>query len=94
MKSPSGREEAEYRAVVAWVRAGALSPLESDRLVRVTPLLQHAKLVFDNERDAAAWFSMPNQALRGETPLSWLGTDAGVHQVDDVLTRLEFGVYA
>ena len=94
MKSPSGREQAEYRAVVAWVRAGALSPLESDRLVRVSRVLQRAKLVFDNERDAVAWFSMPNQALGGETPLSWLDTDARVHQVDDVLKRLEFGVYA
>ena len=26
--------------------------------------------------------------------LSLMDTDAGVHQVDDVLTRIEFGVYA
>ena len=135
MSSPNSGNEADYRTVVARVRAGVpvadavelmqswsipvakfagvlgvserkwsrvraarpddlLSPVESDRLVRVTRVLLHAKSVFDHERDAVAWFSMPNAALGGETPLSWLDTDAGVHQVDDVLTRLEFGVYA
>ena len=42
---------------------------------------------------AVRWFATPNPALSGETPLSLLDTDAGVRQVDDVLTRIEFGVY-
>ena len=37
---------------------------------------------------------LSNHALSGETPLSQMDTDAGVHQVDDVLTRIEYGVYA
>ena len=71
-----------------------LSPVESDRLLRASQVFDHARAVFDNDRDAVAWCSKPNHALSGETPLSLMDTDAGVHQVDDVLTRIEFGVYA
>ena len=83
-----------------WSRAraagpdGLLSPVESDRLLRARQVFDHARAVFDNDQDAVAWFSMPNHALSGDTPLSLMDTDAGVHQVDDVLTRIEFGVYA
>ena len=83
-----------------WSRAraggpdGLLSPVASDRLLRAGRVFDHARAVFDNDRDAVAWFSMPNHALSGEAPLSLMDTDAGVRQVDDVLTRIEFGVYA
>ena len=83
-----------------WSRAragrpdGLLSPVQSDRLLRVSQVLDHASAVFDDDQDAVAWFSMTNHALSGETPLSLMDTDAGVRQVDDVLTRVEFGVFA
>ncbi len=79
-------------------RAGALdmllSPTESDRLYRTRRLFEHARTVFDNETAARTWLSTPNTALSDESPLSLLDTDAGVRLVDEVLTRLEFGVYA
>ena len=83
-----------------WSRAragrgeGLLSPVQSDRLLRASQVLDHARAVFDNDQDAVAWFSIPNHALSGETPLSLMDTDAGVRHVDDVLTRIEFGVFA
>ena len=79
-------------------RAGALdmrlSPTESDRLYRTRRLFEHARTVFDNEAAARTWLSTSNTALSDESPLSLLDTDAGVRLVDEVLTRLEFGVYA
>ena len=71
-----------------------LSPVASDRLMRVVQIFDHAKTIFDNQGNAVEWFVTSNPALSGEAPLSLLDTDAGVHEVDDVLTRLEFGVYA
>ena len=71
-----------------------LSPVASDRLMRVVQVFDHAKTIFDNQGNAVEWFVTSNPALSGEAPLSLLDTDAGVHEVDDVLTRLEFGVYA
>ena len=87
MTSPNAGDEADYRTFA--VRVLAAVPVAD-----AVELLRHAKSVFDNERDAVAWFSIPNVALGGETPLSSLDTDGGARRVDAVLTRLEFGVYA
>lgn len=80
------------------LRAGGLrallSPAASDRLLRARCALDHARAVFDDERDTVAWMSAPNDALSGESPLSLLDTDAGVRLVEEVLTRIEFGVYS
>ncbi|MFK7956807.1 MAG: antitoxin Xre/MbcA/ParS toxin-binding domain-containing protein [Lysobacterales bacterium] len=70
-----------------------LSAVESDRLLRVREVLEHAVEVFDRDEDAITWLSTPLQALSGDTPLSLLDTDAGIRAVDAVLTRLEFGVF-
>lgn len=70
-----------------------LSPVESDRLMRVSQVFEHAKTIFDSDRDAVAWFTISNPVLSGESPLALLDTDAGVRTVDEVLTRIEFGVY-
>ncbi|MCY4025667.1 MAG: DUF2384 domain-containing protein [Acidobacteria bacterium] len=84
----------------AWSRARRERPdlllpqRESDRLVVIRRVFDHAGSVFDDQRDAVAWLSTANDALSGATPLSLMGTDAGAQSVDDVLTRLEFGVYA
>ncbi len=71
-----------------------LGPVESDRLLRLRKVFDHAESVFDSHEDAVAWFSIPNRSLSGDTPLSLMDTDAGVHEVDAVLTRLEFGVFS
>lgn len=89
-----GVSEDEWRQAQVARAERVLSPVESDRLVRVTQVLEHARAVFDSEQEAAAWLAMPNPSLSGTSPMAWLDTDAGVHCVDDVLTRLEFGVYA
>ena len=70
-----------------------LSPVESDRLMRVSQVFEHAKMIFASDRDAVEWFTISNPALSGELPLALLDTDAGVRTVDEVLTRIEFGVY-
>jgi len=70
-----------------------LSSVETDRLLRVRDVLDHAFEVFDTDEDAITWLSTPLRSLSGDTPLSLLDTDAGVRAVDAVLTRLEFGVF-
>lgn len=72
---------------------GLLGTVESDRLLRVHAVLQHAEAVFDTQADAVAWLGLANLALSNDAPLSLLDTDAGVHAVDDLLSRLEFGVF-
>lgn len=70
-----------------------LSGDESDRLYRLSRIMAHALDVFGDLAKAAAWMRRGNRALNGETPLSLLNTDIGARQVDDVLGRIEHGVF-
>lgn len=71
-----------------------LAATDPNRLPRTRRLFEHARAVFDDDEAAGDWLSTPNPALSGHSPLSLLATDAGARRVDDVLTRLEFGVFA
>lgn len=71
-----------------------LSPVQSDRLFRLARIVGHAESVFDTLDVALDWLKSPNRALAGSIPLSLLDTDAGTLQVDEILTRIEYGVYS
>ncbi len=75
-------------------RAGLLAPDEGDRVWRVAALFDRAAQVLGGEEDAAAWFVDPNLALGDEAPLALADTDPGARAVDDLLGRIEYGVYS
>lgn len=70
-----------------------LNPVQSDRLLRYASIAARAEDVFEDEQKARNWLRRPNQALAGEIPLNLLDTETGAQQVDDVLSRIEYGVY-
>ncbi|MGH9845548.1 MAG: antitoxin Xre/MbcA/ParS toxin-binding domain-containing protein [Blastocatellia bacterium] len=45
-------------------------------------------------RKASLWLQEPNRALGLQTPLSLLDTDEGARRVEDVLIRIEHGVFS
>lgn len=71
-----------------------LSPVQSDRLLRYARIAARAEEVFEDALKARDWLKRPIAALAGEVPLNLLDTEAGVEQVDDILTRIEYGVYS
>lgn len=71
-----------------------LRPDESDRIYRLARILARAEEVLGDQAKAARWFSRPNRALGGDSPLSLLDTDAGTQEVEAVLGRIEDGVYS
>jgi putative toxin-antitoxin system antitoxin component (TIGR02293 family) len=71
-----------------------LSPDESDRLARVANILKRAQKVFGNTEKARDWMNTPLSAFEGETPLQRADTSIGANQVDDVLGRIDYGVYS
>ena len=75
-------------------RAGALAPDESEHVLRLAALLERATQVFGDESDAADWLRTTNLALDGVTPLALADTELGAREVDDLLGRLEHGVYS
>jgi putative toxin-antitoxin system antitoxin component (TIGR02293 family) len=75
-------------------RSGVLTMAESEHVLRVAALLDLATRVFDDEADAAAWLSTPNLALGHVTPLALADTEIGAREVEDLLGRIEYGVYS
>jgi len=72
------------------------TPLEgdvADRVLRVARISAEAERVLGNEDRASAWLSASHPVL-GDTPLSLLSTDAGAREVEDELTRIEWGDFA
>ncbi len=75
-------------------RERRLSADESDRLYRLARIAARASEVLGDEDKASSWLHRPNRALAGESPVSLLDTDLGARQVEDVLGRIEYGVYS
>ncbi len=72
-----------------------LSPSESDRLVSVSRLLTLAVRLFENDKEKAfRWFRNPNRALGNLTPLEMAATETGSREVEDLIGRLEHGVFS
>jgi putative toxin-antitoxin system antitoxin component (TIGR02293 family) len=70
-----------------------LSPNESDRLFRLVRIATQAAEVLGEEK-GKRWLHTANRALGGVTPLELLDTDLGARQVEEVLGRIEHGVYS
>lgn len=67
---------------------------ESDRLFRLVRVASQASEVLGGEGKAGRWLHTPNRALGGKPPLELLDTDLGSRQVEEVLGRIEHGVYS
>ncbi len=75
-------------------KSGRLSADESDRLLRLARVVARAEEVFGSQERAGGWLRGPVRALGGVRPLDLLDTDLGAQQVDQVLGRIEHGVYS
>lgn len=66
----------------------------SDRLIRFARLFRLAVDLYDgNEAAARRWLTTPARALGGQTPLDFADTEAGAREVENLIGRLEYGVY-
>ena len=73
---------------------GRLSPLESEKLVRLASLFDKAAEVFgDDENLAAQWFKTPARGLAGKTPMEMAETEIGAREVHALLVRIGHGIF-
>ena len=73
---------------------GLLSLSESERLWELSRLFYRAVDVLESEPSAVHWFKNPIQALGWATPLAYARTAVGLRELDNVLGRIEHGVYS
>lgn len=72
-----------------------LSAWESDRLVSVSRLLTQAIELFEGDREKAfRWFVQANRTLGNRSPLEMAATETGAREVENVIGRLEHGVFS
>lgn len=71
-----------------------LGTAESDRVVRFARLLGKAIKVFGNEEDARQWLNSQQFGLGGAVPLDYAKTEVGAREVENLLGRIEYGVYS
>jgi len=71
-----------------------LSPQESDRVVRFWRLLQHATKVFGDVARARQWLKFPQRGLGAAVPLDYASTEVGAREVENLLGRIDYGVYS
>jgi putative toxin-antitoxin system antitoxin component (TIGR02293 family) len=74
--------------------SGRLDPAESDRVVRFARLMGKAVEVLESDDSARQWLTSPQFGLGGAVPLDYADTEAGAREVEDLLGRIEHGVYS
>lgn len=77
----------------AKARQARLSPAQGDRLYRLARIVALAEEVLENEERARRWLREPQRGLGGRLPLNLLRTEAGAREVEDLLGRIEHGVF-
>lgn len=73
---------------------GRLGPEESDRVLRFARLMGKAVEVMEGEDAARRWLNSPQVGLGGAVPLDYAETEVGAREVEDLLGRIEYGVYS
>ena len=74
--------------------SGRLDTSESDRVVRFARLMGKAVGVFESEENARKWLNSPQIGLGGAVPLEYADTELGAREVEDLMGRIDHGVYS
>lgn len=73
---------------------GRLDSAESDRVVRFAKLVGKAVQVMESPENARKWLAAPQVGLGGAIPLEYAETEIGAREVENLLGRIEYGVYS
>jgi putative toxin-antitoxin system antitoxin component (TIGR02293 family) len=74
--------------------AKLLSQEQSGRTWKFAEILARATEVFGSQQEAEEWLERPAIGLEQRRPIDLLATPAGVELVEDLLVRIDYGVYA
>jgi putative toxin-antitoxin system antitoxin component (TIGR02293 family) len=73
---------------------GKIDKDESEKLVRYQRLLKKAEDVFGGGDSAREWLTNPQTGLGNAVPLDFAKTEIGAREVENLLGRIEYGVYS
>jgi putative toxin-antitoxin system antitoxin component (TIGR02293 family) len=74
--------------------AGRLAPDESERLLRLSAIFEKAVALFEGDVPSAMnWLTTPKRALGHHTPWAYSRFEPGAREVENLIGRLEHGVF-
>ena len=73
---------------------GKIDREESEKLVRYQRLLKKAEDVFGDAKAAREWLTNRQAGLGNAVPLEFAKTEIGAREVENLLGRIEYGVYS
>ncbi|MFZ3373975.1 MAG: antitoxin Xre/MbcA/ParS toxin-binding domain-containing protein [Chthoniobacterales bacterium] len=73
---------------------GKIDKEESEKLVRYQRLLKKAEGVFGDAKAARQWLTNKQAGLGDAVPLEFAKTEIGAREVENLLGRIEYGVYS
>lgn len=71
-----------------------LKVAEGERATRLMRLFNRAKDVFVTDENTRGWFNAKILALGWKTPLEYAQTEPGAREVENIIGRIEHGVYS
>ena len=74
--------------------SGSFNKVESERLLLLKALAAHGLRVFEDQGKFNRWLRRSLEILEGQSPLQLLDTATGFQVVDQILGRIEYGVYS
>lgn len=98
--------DASQKELAAWLsipsttlsrrkKTGKLKADESDRAVRYARIRDMAVDLMQGDKDAAiSWLRTPKDILGGESPLEHATTEIGARDVEDLMGRIQHGVFS
>lgn len=66
----------------------------SSHVIEIAKVTEHAFAVFGNEDNVKRWLNAPNRALNNHKPIDLFYIPTGLKMVNDILGRIEEGVYS
>ena len=73
---------------------GRLKVPEGERAVRLMRLFERARQVFGSYENTRSWFNSKLLALGRKTPLEYAQTEPGAREVENIIGRIEHGVFS
>lgn len=73
---------------------GQLSSLQSDRVYRLARVFGLATDVFEDQGAAREWLLSAQVGLGNRIPIELMQSEAGAREVEDLLLRIEYGVFS
>src|SRR6266550_2768312 len=73
---------------------GKIDREASEKLVRYQSLLKKAEEVFGDAENAREWLTHPQRGLGNAVPLELAKSELGAGEVENLLGRIEYGVYS